>query len=66
MMLSAIVLLALCLPTVLSLTSPALVNQQPEAPNPPPERRRPLEWGSINFLHTTDVHVLFLHLSYQY
>jgi hypothetical protein len=64
-MMLSIVSLALCLPTVLSFTSPALVNQQPEAPNPPLEQRRPLEWGSINFLHTTDVHVLFFYVNYQ-
>ena len=60
MMFTAVVSFALCLPAVLSFASPALVNQQPGAPNPPPQRRRPLEWGSINFLHTTDVHVLSL------
>jgi hypothetical protein len=33
------------------------VNQQPEAPIAPPSRHRSLDWGSINFIHTTDVHV---------
>lgn len=41
-------------------SSPVFVNQQPEAPNPPHSKHRELEWGSINFLHTTDVHVFIL------
>jgi 2',3'-cyclic-nucleotide 2'-phosphodiesterase (5'-nucleotidase family) len=36
------------------------VDQQPDAPDPLPSRHSPLDWGSINFLHTTDVHVFFL------
>jgi len=63
MMLGAVISFAFFVPAVLSFTSPALVNQQPGSRNPPPERRRPLEWGSINFLHTTDVHVRFPSLS---
>jgi 2',3'-cyclic-nucleotide 2'-phosphodiesterase (5'-nucleotidase family) len=37
-----------------------LVQQQPDAPDPPKSHHRSLQWGSINFLHTTDVHVLHI------
>ena len=29
---------------------------QPEAPDPVPAPMRDLDWGQINFLHTTDTH----------
>jgi 2',3'-cyclic-nucleotide 2'-phosphodiesterase (5'-nucleotidase family) len=36
------------------------INQQPEAPSAPRSHHRPLDWGSLNFIHTTDVHVFLL------
>lgn len=47
----------LCLlPTcLLSLISPALASQ-PSAPSPLPAPLRNLQWGQLNFLHTTDTH----------
>ena len=54
----ASVLLSLWSAKVVAAPQLLVVQQQPDAPDPPKTQHRPLEWGSINFIHTTDVHVI--------
>lgn len=46
------------IPSFLSLLNfvPHVFAAQPSAPKPIPAPLRDLEWGQLNFLHTTDTH----------
>ena len=42
--------------SLLLLFTPSVLAAQPSASNPIPAPLRDLEWGQLNFLHTTDTH----------